>query len=105
MRMHPRTDVVDRAEIDLTQRLLEWARSYALTDTERLIVIYDVLAGNARSILKYQLREERHGDTGTPADVAAAAAEEDTGITVECGDHPPRHITVAEVLDEDKGMP
>lgn len=66
--MHPRVRLVSQASIDLRKFLLEWAEGSAsvLTDTETLTVLMSILAGEVETILKHQIRFERHGNYDSP---------------------------------------
>lgn len=71
MRLHAREqDVVMPAAADLTKRLLDWTHSHSLTATESLVVVSSALSSYINSLLKYQLRLERHGDADTPSGLA-----------------------------------
>lgn len=66
MRLHPREQPVTEARIDLMQRYLDWQRAHDLTDAEHLSVVAGVFGDSIGNIAKYQIRQERHGDTDTP---------------------------------------
>lgn len=55
MKIHPREAVVDKAEM----ALLEWSIKYGLTIGEETMLFSLRISSNA----KYQIRQERHGDT------------------------------------------
>lgn len=77
MRLHAREQaVVMPAATDLTKRLLEWTQSHSLTTTESLVVVSSALSSYVNSLLKYQLRMERHNDTDTPSGLAAQPEED-----------------------------
>jgi hypothetical protein len=56
MKLHPRTMMVKRAEVELSQFLLDWAERHELTSCE----IARALTEQTRMCLKSILRAERH---------------------------------------------
>lgn len=62
-RIHPRALPVQGAHLELTGEALRIRRERDLTDVEYL----QWLASEQQSVLKYMLREERHGDPEKPA--------------------------------------
>lgn len=65
-KIHSREREVEKAEMDLRSRLLEWMKEHDLTTYEHLRVVNQVLSGEIAGTLKYAIREERHGNTDTP---------------------------------------
>ena len=59
MRIHPRAQQVAIAQTELQIMILQWQEENKLTDTE----LMQALAGTMQSVLKYQLRAERHPDS------------------------------------------
>lgn len=57
-RLHPRTLVVNKAEVELGSLLIDWRKKYDLTLAEELGMLLDA----ARSLIKYAIRSERHPD-------------------------------------------
>jgi hypothetical protein len=73
IRMHPRVQVVNRAERELRDAVSNWSRGEAATELtllEYLQVVNRVLHDDVAGTLKYEIREERHGDTDRPGDWA-----------------------------------
>lgn len=63
MRLHPREEIVRKAEIDLREVVLQWGKRHTdMTTAEYLKVLLGVCTDDAQSILKYVIREERHPD-------------------------------------------
>jgi hypothetical protein len=67
MKLHPRTMTVERAEVELSQFLLQWAEQHELTWCE----MARALTEQIQMCLKYMLRAERH-----PEDPSKKADEE-----------------------------
>lgn len=65
MKRNPRASQVARAKVDLELLILKFAGEHDMTDIELL----QALTSMQQSTLKYMLREERHGDQDTPADL------------------------------------
>jgi hypothetical protein len=66
MKSHARTDIVRRAENELSGRMLDLVKAHRLTFAER----FSILASLASDTAKYALRAERHPeDPSRPADV------------------------------------
>lgn len=75
VQMHPRRVVVRQAKSALSSALLDWEESDAvkdLTPLEVLSVLQDVLGGQLSSLLKYEIRHERHGNYDTPGGLASS---------------------------------
>jgi hypothetical protein len=65
MRMHPRALIVDRAGVDFSDFALRLREQHELTYIEYL----GILNQEAARVLKYALREERHGDPDKPSGI------------------------------------
>lgn len=63
-RMHPRVQIVNKAETKLRETLLEIQRD--LTEPEFLGVVAGMLGEQIGHIAKYAIRQERHGRTDKP---------------------------------------
>ncbi|KKN07250.1 hypothetical protein LCGC14_1068900 [marine sediment metagenome] len=61
---HEREKLVTSAEIELQKAALEISKE--LTTAEYLRVLANVFGGAINSIAKYEIRQERHGNTETP---------------------------------------
>lgn len=62
-RIHPREQVVIKAELDLKQRALDWERQHQdLTEGEWLRVISEVFGNMLGRYAKDMIRAERHPD-------------------------------------------
>lgn len=70
MIIHPRERLVREAENKLTQAFIEWAKDKDLTIIEELQVVNKVSSDWVSTILKYELRQERHGNKNTPSGLA-----------------------------------
>ena len=68
-RIHPREKIVDEAEQKLRAVVFELIQS-ELTQGEFLKVLGNVMDGEIRSIAKYAIRRERHGDEDKPGGIA-----------------------------------
>lgn len=67
MRLHPREQMMTEAEIDLRKAISEWSSRHAeLTSAEYLKLLLGVTHDQAQSLLKIEIRIERHGNTDTP---------------------------------------
>jgi hypothetical protein len=78
VRMHEREAGVRAAEADLQSRLLEWQKSSVvedLTPLEMMRVVQSVLGDELSSMIKYEIRYERHGDYDSPG--GRASSDED----------------------------
>lgn len=67
--MHEREELVSKARLGLMTALLDWQRSpevEQLTAAELLAIVVEQTQSTLGTILKYQIREERHGNTDTP---------------------------------------
>lgn len=64
-RLHPREPLVSEASTKLRQRIGEWIDQDAadLTTAELLKCLLGATNDEAQSVLKYEIRFERHGDT------------------------------------------
>jgi hypothetical protein len=62
--IHPRVKLVREAQIKLSGAISEAIRE--LTVAESLQVINGVMSDRIGTILKYEIRRERHGDTDKP---------------------------------------
>jgi hypothetical protein len=72
VKIHPREALVRQAESDLSEavhRAME-KNATALTTIETLAVLNRVLSDCIARILKYEIREERHGDPNKPGGLA-----------------------------------
>jgi hypothetical protein len=62
-RLHPREEIVTRAQIDLTAAVLAWREEHAeLTPWELVRVLSGVLDSQLGGVAKYMIRAERHPD-------------------------------------------
>lgn len=67
MRLHQREVVVTEAEIELRQVISEWSKKHSeLTSAEWLKVMLGVCSDQMQSLLKIEIRLERHGDADKP---------------------------------------
>jgi hypothetical protein len=67
MRQHAREQILAMAEIDLREAIFEWAKNHqALTSAEYLKVLLGVCHDQVQSLLKIEIRIERHGDANEP---------------------------------------
>lgn len=67
MRLHPREEIVRKAEVDLREVVIQWMQRHPeLTNLEEAVVFVNVAADPSMP-LKYALRVERHGDDQKPA--------------------------------------
>lgn len=67
MKLHPREEIVTKADLDLQVALTEWGKNHPeLTSAEFLKVLLGVCHDRAQSLLKIVIRIERHGDVNTP---------------------------------------
>lgn len=63
MRLHAREVVVTEAEIDLRTIINEWGKKHSeLSSAEYLKILLEVCHDQAQSLLKIEIRLERHGD-------------------------------------------
>lgn len=63
MRLHAREVVVTEAEIDLRTIINEWGKKHSeLSSAEYLKILLGVCHDQAQSLLKIEIRLERHGD-------------------------------------------
>lgn len=62
--LHPRERLVTKAKLDL-QMAIEGPLE-GLTEAEKLRVVNSVLSSYIGSVVKYAIREERHGDLEKP---------------------------------------
>lgn len=70
MRVHIREQLVSSADIDLRTVISDWANRHPdLTSAEFLKVLFGVCHDRAQSLLKYVIREERHGRTDKPGGI------------------------------------
>ncbi len=67
MKEHERAIIVREAERALRNAVGETTRG--LTDSEIASVLVRVMADEVAGIMKYRIRQERHGNTDTPGDV------------------------------------
>ncbi len=67
MRLHAREQIVTAAEIDLRTAISEWSKKHTkLTSAEYLKVLLGVTHDQAQSLLKIEIRIDRHGNAETP---------------------------------------
>ena len=66
MRLHQRETLVREVKNRLSQAFLDTFRGVKLTNAEELKIVNEVSSDWIGSILKYQIRDERHGNTDTP---------------------------------------
>lgn len=68
MKLHEREEIVRVAELALREAVHTWCNEHGddLTTGEELRVVQKVLSVHLSTMAKYMIREERHGDTGTP---------------------------------------
>lgn len=67
MKIHERERVVREADAALRQAVLDWSAKHdQLTVNETLQVLNRVSSDQVAAILKYEIREERHGDQDRP---------------------------------------
>jgi len=64
MKLHPRTQIVAKAGYELCSALLSIIEKHQLTYGEVTAILADQLQMNA----KYQIRNERHGNSDEPGD-------------------------------------
>lgn len=67
MKIHSRSTMVEDAEQKIRTAMHE--ATSELTLTERLQVVHRVASDYIAGILKYSIRQERHGDTEKPGDL------------------------------------
>lgn len=72
MRIHQRESLVRDVKNKLSQAFLDTFKGAELTNAEELKIVNEVSSDWIGSILKYQIREERHGDTDTPGGLEGA---------------------------------
>jgi hypothetical protein len=67
-RIHPRETKCHEAEIELSEAISTWRKKWGdeLTATESASILYHELSSRMRSMFKYAIRRERHGDTDKP---------------------------------------
>jgi len=72
MQLHEREKMVRQAEIDLSEKMLDWMREWSskLTEGEELKVVQKELNRFVASTAKYMIRRERHGDEDKPGGLA-----------------------------------
>ena len=62
-RLHPREAIVSSAQTDLRTVVFEWGQRHPdLTSAEWLKILLGVCSDEAQSLLKTEIRIERHGD-------------------------------------------
>jgi hypothetical protein len=67
MRLHSREEIVTKASLDLQVALTEWTKNHPeLTSAEFLKVLLGTCHDRAKSLLKIEIRYERHGDANKP---------------------------------------
>jgi len=67
MRLHAREVVVTEAEIELRTAVNEWSKKHSeLSSAEYLKILLGVCHDQAQSLLKIEIRLERHGNADTP---------------------------------------
>ena len=88
MQIHPRERIVSAAEFKIRTAVLEATRE--LTSLERLSVVTQVLSDITSTICKYQIRQERHGNTDEPGGIAVESPSAEA--------HPPIDAAEAESL-------
>jgi len=70
MRLHAREVLVNTAETDLREVISEWSKNHPdLTSAEFLKVVLGVCHDQAQSLLKIEIRIERHGNADTPGGI------------------------------------
>lgn len=62
MRIHPREEIVRRAENELANTLATTVAKHRLTEPEALRAVNAACSSWIASVAKYAIREERHGD-------------------------------------------
>lgn len=72
MRLHPREQIVRKAKLALSEKLIEWMREHGetLTFAEELRVVGGELGDYISRMAKYEIRKERHGDDQKPGGIA-----------------------------------
>lgn len=66
MKLHQRETLVREVKNKLSRAFLDTFRDVELTNAEELKIVNEVSSDWIGSILKYQIRDERHGNTDTP---------------------------------------
>lgn len=69
MTRHPRSILAQEAKAAILEELYKIDKKFELTTIEWLITLQDSFNSQVASILKYELRRERHGDINKPADI------------------------------------
>lgn len=69
MKIHPRERLVTEAEQKIRAVALDAIKG--LTVAEGLSAVTRALSGEILSVLKYEIRHERHGNTETPGGLAS----------------------------------
>lgn len=83
MKIHPRYWIVETARAKLGLQIAQFmnetdeTEDSALTVNEWLQVLNDVFHAQIGSIIKYEIREERHGDPNKKGDVAYEQEEQE----------------------------
>jgi hypothetical protein len=74
MKIHARFFLVQRAEVELglaiSEFMLKQDKAEPLTQVEWLQVLNNVMNKELGHVIKYMIREERHGNQETPGDAA-----------------------------------
>lgn len=65
-RIHPREEIVTKAEMDLHGAVLDVLKRYDLTTAESIRVLTEAFSAQLHSIAKFCIRQERHGDADKP---------------------------------------
>lgn len=66
MRLHQRETLVREVKNKLSKAFLDTFKDAELTNAEELKIVVEVSSDWIGSILKYQIRDERHGNSDTP---------------------------------------
>jgi len=65
-KIHERESLVKSAELQLREAIVEMMKSWDLTTFETIQVFNKVMSEEIASVVKYQIRFERHGNYDTP---------------------------------------
>ena len=67
--VHPREEIVRKADISLSEHILDWMREDStkeLTDAEYISIVGNELGNAIARRAKFMIRMERHGNTDIP---------------------------------------
>ena len=69
-KIHKRESIVRLAELDITEAVHKITEKHKLTTLEMLCVVNGAMSGVIGSIVKYEIRNERHGNYDKPGGLA-----------------------------------